>query len=116
MTNLDHLVNFNFCILDEDSVNNIVIFCTGTQDQQGLVTEFSKDMFKVQTGQDAVAVRSATINVEINALRKKKQEIEKNIANCPNPVLQDHLRKTLIAVEEEIRTKEMEIEAFAMFS
>ena len=73
-------------------------------------------MFKVQTGQDAVAIRSATINVEINALRRKKQEIEKNIANCPNPVLQDHLRKTLVAVEEEIRTKEMEIEAFAMFS
>ena len=83
-----------------------------------LVTEFSKDMFQVQGsgGQDAVAVRSARINVEINELIKQKQEIEKNLTNCPNPVLQQKLRETLMAVEHEIRQKEMEAEAFAMFS
>merc|ERR1712156_521784 len=69
-----------------------------------LVTEFSKDMFQVQGsgGQDAVAVRSARINVEINELIKQKQEIEKNLTNCPNPVLQQKLRETLMAVEHEI--------------
>ena len=84
-----------------------------------LDTEFSKDMFKVQGGgggQDAVAVRSAKINVEINELIKQKQEIEKNVNNCPNPVLQQKLRETLMAVEHDIRQKEMEAEAFAMFS
>ena len=86
-------------------------------DQQ-LVTEFSKEMFKPTSsaGQDAVAIKSAKINSEINELRRRKQEIEKNIASCPNSVLQQKLREKLLNVENDIRLREMEADAFSMFT
>ena len=85
---------------------------------QHLVTEFNRDMFKASGsgGQDAVAVKSAKINEEINELKKKKHEIERNIANCPNPVLVVKLRENLMSVENEIRQREMEVDAFSMFT
>merc|ERR1711890_29792 len=90
-----------------------------TSSQSQLVTEFSKDMFKpspavasvqqpstgagmmMSTGgttEDAVAVKLAKINTEINELRKRKQEMERNIATCPNVGLQQRLREDLLKV------------------
>ena len=99
--------------------DNFEIFLTAATPGQQLVTEFSKEMFKPSSsaaGQDAVAIKSAKINSEINELRKKKQEVEKNIANCPNLVLQQKLREQLLSVENEIRLREMEADAFSMFT
>jgi len=104
-----------------------------------LVTEFNKDMFKPtartdssvtagtsssgpmeppdsRDGEDAVAVRLAKINAEIVELRRRKQETEKNIATCPNPALQQKFRETLQKVDQVLRTREMEADAFSMFS
>lgn len=97
--------------------------------QSQLVTQFSKEMFKpsgsgepsssgaeANPRQDAVAMGLAKINAEINELRKRKQEIERNIASCPNLVLQQRLRETLMIVENDLRQREMEADAFSMFS
>ncbi len=96
------------------------------QHPQPLVTEFSKDMFKPEpstsmagassSGEDAVAIKLAKINTEINELRKKKQEIERNITTCPNAALLQRLRENLTLVEAELRTREMEADAFSMFT
>lgn len=102
----------------------------------GLVTQFSKDMFKPpmadlsklpsssaaslmsarSIGEDAVAVKLAKVKSEIVQLRQRKQEIERNIATCPNSVLQQRLRETLLNVETELRNREMEADAFSLFS
>ena len=96
---------------------------------QQLVTEFSKDMFKPPpmasmmpkasgsaSGADAVAIKMATLNKEIMDYKQKKLEIERNIAACPNIVLQQKLRVDLADVESNIQKREMELEALAMFS
>ena len=95
-----------------------------------LVTEFNKDMFKGPpnqpqagtstssggNGEDAVAVKLAKINTEVFELRSRKQEIERNISTCPNPVLQQKFRETLQQVEQDLRQREMELDAFSMFN
>jgi hypothetical protein len=58
----------------------------------------------------------AKVNTAIAELRKRKYEIERNIATCPNLVLQQRLRETLFTVESELRQREMEADAFSMFS
>merc|ERR1712018_30837 len=81
-----------------------------------LVTQFSKDMFLPSTsGTDAVAIKLAKIRAEINELQKQKQEIERQIATMP-PVLREAMREKLENVEKELRIKEMEADAFSMFS
>ncbi len=102
-------------------------------------TEFTKDMFKPPPaaaassdqpmsaemkkeeppepkGNDAVAVKMAKVNSEIAELKKRKQEIQNNIASCPNPALQQRFKETLQKVEDELRHREMEADAFSMFS
>lgn len=87
---------------------------------QPLVTQFSKDMFPSgqdqKGGEDAVAVKMAKVNAEISQLRKKKQEMESNIASCPNQALLHRLKDNLKAVESELKQRELEADAFSMFS
>ena len=81
------------------------------------MTQFSKDMFQPSSaGADAVAIKLAKINAEIIELRKRKQEVERNIATCPNFALQQRLRENLLLLENELRHREMEADAFSMFS
>merc|ERR1712228_1072464 len=108
--------------------------------QSQLVTEFSKDMFKPQastippmqqassssgmmqmtsgggTTEDAVAVKLAKIDTEINELRKRKQEMERNIATCPNVGLQQRLREDLMKVENELRHAIETADSLSMFN
>ena len=97
-------------------------------------TQFSKDMFKsnppggggvpvqlqpkpqTSSGSDAVANKMAEVNAAIADLRRRKQELERNIASCPNPMLQQKLREDLNYVKLELQKREMEADAFSMFS
>ena len=97
-------------------------------------TQFSKDMFKsnppggggvpvqlqpkpqTSSGNDAVANKMAEVNAAIADLRRRKQELERNIASCPNPMLQQKLREDLNYVKLELQKREMEADAFSMFS
>jgi len=109
-----------------------------TSSQSQLVTEFSKDMFKPSpsvppmqqpstssgmmqmssggTTEDAVAVKLAKINTEINELRKRKQEMERNIATCPNVGLQQRLREDLLKVENELSHAIETSDSLSMFN
>merc|ERR1712018_412246 len=87
-----------------------------TSTHSNLVTEFSKDMFKPSpavvsnqqpstssAGEDAVAIKLAKINTEISELTKRKQEMERNIANGQLPDgLRQRFREDLLKVESEL--------------
>jgi len=107
-----------------------------TSSQSQLVTEFSKDMFKPSPSvhqpstsgmgmgggggsggtENAVANKLSEINQEINELRKRKQEMERNIATCPNVGLQQRLREDLVYVESELRRAVETADGLSMFN
>merc|ERR1712083_6028 len=68
------------------------------------------------TTEDAVAVKLAKIDTEINELRKRKQEMERNIATCPNVGLQQRLREDLMKVENELRHAVETADGLSMFN
>jgi len=68
------------------------------------------------TTEDAVAVKLAKIDTEINELRKRKQEMERNIATCPNVGLQQRLREDLMKVENELRHAIETADSLSMFN
>ena len=99
-----------------------------TSSHSHLVTEFSKDMFKpspasnqpstsgnMGAGENTVAVKLAKINTEISELRKRKQEMERNIATCNNDGLRQRFREDLFTVESKLRAAEEEHDSLSMF-
>jgi len=99
---------------------------------QSYPTEFKPEMFKpspstpgsssgvgmsgsVGTG-NAVANKLSEIGQEINELRKRKQEMERNIATCPNVGLQQRLREDLMKVESELAHAVEQADNLSMFN
>ena len=77
-------------------------------------TQFSSEMFPPK--QDKVAAKMEKVKAEIAELRKQKSELENNIANCDNLALQQRFRASLSQLEQELRMREDEQDAFSMFN
>ena len=86
-----------------------------------MVTQFSAEMFESKpggsgSGMGAVAAKLESLSKEVNELKMKKQEMERNSANCINPVLLGKFQESVAVLEAEIASKEAEIEGLSMFS
>ena len=67
-------------------------------------------------GAGAVGVRLDSLRTEISQLRVRKQELERNIANCDNQALLQRFKLSLAEVEAELMQKAEEEENLSMFS
>eukprot|EP00095_Tigriopus_kingsejongensis_P003004 snap_masked-scaffold170_size291898-processed-gene-0.4 protein:Tk03004 transcript:snap_masked-scaffold170_size291898-processed-gene-0.4-mRNA-1 annotation:"hypothetical protein KGM_08713" len=81
-----------------------------------LVTEFSKDMFKPapEPVASAVSIKMDTLKQEINRLKSKKSELERNIVTCDNQVLKIRFEDALQRVLADLVQKESEADGLAM--
>ena len=77
------------------------------------VTEVSRSTFQPKTSspiqEPAVACKMEQLQSELAQLRTKKQELERNIANCDNQALQMRFEQSLAEVAAEVQSKEAEV-------
>ena len=57
----------------------------------------------------AVTSKMEQLQSELSQLRTKKQELERNIANCDNQALQMRFEQSLAEVAAEVQSKEAEV-------
>ena len=57
----------------------------------------------------AVSSKMEQLQSELAQLRTKKQELERNIANCDNQALQMRFEQSLAEVAAEVQSKEAEV-------
>ncbi len=107
-----------------------------------VVTQFNKDMFLPPTegqprnsqaampsststtasanpgggGGGAVGAKLESLLKDIEELKVRKQELQKNIANCDNQALLERFRQSLAEVEVELGQKADEADSLSMFS
>ena len=77
------------------------------------VTEVSRPTFQPKTSspihEPAVASKMEQLQSELAQLKTKKQELERNIANCDNQALQMRFEQSLAEVAAEVQSKEAEV-------
>ena len=59
--------------------------------------------------ESAVASKMEQLQSELAQLKTKKQELERNIANCDNQALQMRFEQSLAEVAAEVQSKEAEV-------
>lgn len=123
--------------IDSEGDSNMFGFEGGpspAKSQTPLVTQFSKEMFPPQPSSempapgpstseqppqpqtDAVARKVEQLRSDIAELKTRKRELESNLQNCEFEVLQRTFQQSLQEVLNELQQKEMEADAFSMFS
>jgi len=89
----------------------------GASSENPPVTQFNSSMFP-QTSAATIASSSyqhlERLKSEVTSLRIRKEELEKNVANCDNPALRQRFQQSLAEVEMELGQKEEEMESLSM--
>ena len=78
--------------------------------------EFSSSMFAPSgsSGQEKVSAKAEIVQ-DIALLRKRKSELESNIATCDNLALLHRFKASLAQTQDELRQKEDDLEGLSMF-
>jgi len=79
-------------------------------------TQFSSSMFGGPKPQEHIASKTERLNQEVALLRKRKLDLESNVANCDNLALLQRFKASLAQLEDELRQKEEDLDSLSMFS
>ena len=79
-------------------------------------TQFSSSMFGGPKPQEHIASKTERLNQEVALLRKRKLDLESNVANCDNLALLQRFKASLAQLQDELRQKEEDLDSLSMFS